>query len=295
MNIKSEYENVLEKALALESQGKVTAALSALNKAEIEYPSSRFSIKFEISCILFRAGLFDKALESMIQCHQNDFRKDEIETIVMEAYYDPNIDEFKKHYNQNTSFLIDSAGYRKTDFPIFTDLNHRFIPFTEKKYAIFKVSTKEFTGMADFSKKTLNVDLDPRQIYMVKNEYNITNLNALEKLTRQDHTHGFSKTKLPIFLVYDNKNQLFDHFQILNLSPVFQTGRINIFFNPEQAVSHFNSEDGIYPNLFIYMDNNDKYYNIVEEAKSARVKKENINYQNLMQMFNASLGTKQGN
>ncbi len=295
MDNKTALEKELEIALQSEKEGNFNTALSCFNKALDSHPADILTIMFEMSCFLFRTGQYADALDSMIQCHKGGFKKDEIEEIIMEAYYAPNIDEFANQYHQNVSLLKKYDGCEISDFPTFEELTYKVIPFSEKKYTIFNKDKRIFTTIIDSSSQTLDIAFNSKQIYMIKNEYNIANLTALEKQTKQDNTNSFSTTQLPIFLVYDNKDIFLEHLQILTLALLCDNNRLIFLFGLQETIDYFNRESAIFPNLFIKMGKHDAYYKTVEEAKLAKLKKGGINYQNLMQMFSASFGTPQTN
>jgi len=288
MHTKTALKIELEKALQYEDEGNFDAAKSCFNQALNYYTADRLMIMFEMSCFLFRAGLYADALDSMIQCHKGDYNTNEIETIIMEAYYTPNIDEFADRYRQNISLLKTYGGCDISDFPTFKELTYKFLPFSEKKYNIFDNDKKIFTTIIDFSSQTLDISFNPKQIYMIKNEYNIANLTALEKQTRQDNTNSFATTQMPIFLVYENKDIFLEHLQILPLAPLLENNRIVFLFGFQETIDYFNKETAVFPNLYIKMGTHDPYYKAIEQTKLTRLKKGEINYQNLMQMFSAS-------
>jgi hypothetical protein len=291
MDNKAALEQELEKALQHENEGDFNTALSCFNKALGSHPSDRLTIMFEMSRFLFRTGQYAGALDLMIQCHKQGYQIDEIEAIVMEAYYVPNIDEFAQQYHQNVSLLKKYTGCEISDFPAFEELTYKFIPFSEKKYAIFNNDEKIFTTIIDATSQTLDIAFNSKQIYMIKNEYNITNLTALEKQTKQDNINSFSTTLLPLFLLYENKDVFLEHLQILSLAPLLENGRITFLFGLQDTIDYFNRETAVFPNLFIKMEKQDAYYKSVEEAKLDKLKKSEINYQNLMQLFSTSFDT----
>jgi hypothetical protein len=288
MNTRTALKIKLEKALRYEEEGNFNAALSCFNHALNNYTADRLIVLFEMSCFLFRAGFYADALDSMIQCHKGDYNSNEIEAIIMDAYYIPNIDEFADRYQQNIRILKNYEGCEIFDFPTFEELTYKFIPFSERKYNIFDNDKKIFTTIVDSSSYTLNISFNPKQIYMIKNEYNIKNLTALEQQTRQDNTNSFATTQMPIFLVYENKDIFLAHLQILPLASLLENNRIVFLFGLQETIDYFNKETAVFPNLYIKMGTHDPYYKAIEQTKLTRLKKGEINYQNLMQMFSAS-------
>lgn len=291
MKNKKTLEKEMRKALQCENEGNFSAAFACFNNALNRHTENRLTILFEMGCFLFRTGQYAEALDSMIQCHKGGYNSNEIENIVMEAYYTPNIEEFAGQYHQNTSLLKDYEGCEISNFPMFKNLTYKFIPFSEKKYAIFDGDKKKFTTLIDFSSQTLDIDFDSKQSYMIKNEYNIANLTMLENQTRQDHANSFSTTQMPIFCVYENKAAFIEQLQILPLAPLLEKNRVVFLFGRQEAIEYFNRETAVFPNLFINMGKHDVYYKAIEAAKLTKLKTEGIHYQNLMQLFSASFDT----
>lgn len=290
MGKKSELEEKLAAVLQDEQDGNFDRALSSYNAMLEQFHGDQLPILWEMAAFLFRSRVYGDALGLLVKCHQSGYKKAEIESFIMEAYYEPNIEEFRECYEQNIAKLHNYSGILNKKFPAFDELHCRFVPFSETRYIIFDQKKARFTTVVDFTEQTVDVSANPQQIYLIKNEYNLSNLIATERVTRIDNTGTFSTAQLPLYFLYDERESFVEHLQIFSLGPLLERGRTCFLFGQKETSTYFGTDLAASPTLYLNMEKgDDPYFKIIEEAKFALVKKEIINYQNLMHMFQAAI------
>ena len=136
-----DVQKTLQLAQSFEDLGKHQQARKVyLDGAGAKIPV----VLFQWAGFLFRGGKYEKALEAYIRCHKTGSFCTEIENIVLDAFYHPNLKIFEECYSQNVACLQGHVGKSLGGFPEFSSLSFKFIPYSENRYAVFDSSAKNF-------------------------------------------------------------------------------------------------------------------------------------------------------
>jgi len=168
-----EYELTLKSAIDEELKGNIDSAILLYKKALKESGEDAGVVLFEVGDFLFSHGRYGEALEAFVECHQLGFKTNEIEHFIMSSYYEPNIEEFRSNYEKNAEALSKYEHIYSREFSQFSELNYRFLPYSETRFAVFDMRLRKFSG--DFDLKSFGYGIDgykDKDILMIKNETN---------------------------------------------------------------------------------------------------------------------------
>ncbi len=129
-------------------------------------------VLFEMGKFLFTQGIYAEALEVFLKCHQAKYHPEEVENIIMEAYYQPNVEEFKINYQKNVEQLSQYPYIFTKDYPNFSELCYCFIPYSDTKFVIFDRKTRKFRADFDLKQGGRNYEnFKANDTILIKNEF----------------------------------------------------------------------------------------------------------------------------
>ncbi|MCE3203657.1 glycosyltransferase [Paenibacillus sonchi] len=137
------YLRVIDESISTESADEIYKKyINLVQKIESkEYRPSRAviaNVYVSFAYFLFRVSEFEHFFKMLIQAQNYGFSSVEIDSLLFEAFIEPNINEFKKNYSANLNFLT-SNGYLNAELTIpFHDLPYWLLPTeVENEYYIY--------------------------------------------------------------------------------------------------------------------------------------------------------------
>lgn len=281
--MKEAYQLSLEKALEEEKKGNPTIAYDLYKNALDISGSNSGPVLFEFGRFLFLQGLYSQALEILIQCYKTDYRADEVLGIIMEAYYEPNIEEFKIRYERNVKSLSLYEHIYHRDFPDFSSLRYCFLPIEEDRYMIYDKENGIFLKPFDLNEgqhKYNQYKID--QVIIIKNELSSANISLCLEKTNNPGPYLWMKT--PEYLFYDDANLFTEFLQVNDFTALLETKRVVFLFGEEELEEWFSDPQTVYPTHALDLGNNSKdFYNSMYSKYQQRLKdtdllQEQVNY-----------------
>lgn len=244
------YELTLELAMSEEYKGNFQEALALYRQALKESGDDAGVVLFEMGAFLFSHEIYEEALGALIKCHNLKYKTDEIEQMIMSAYYEPNINEFRDNYEKNTSALLKYDHIYRKEYPEFSKLSYRFIPYSETKFAVFNVNTSQFIHTIDLGLKRYNIDkYKANDVLIIKNEISHFIIEECLNITKDPET--FLWTKIPMYLYYDEFNEFVEFLQICDLSKALDTQRVVFLFGTSEVERWFDHPQSIIPSQLL--------------------------------------------
>ncbi len=214
---------------------------------------------YKIGKLLFFQGLYAEALEAFIKCHQVRYCAEEIENIIIEAYYQPNIDEFKTRYEANVDRLSNYQYIFARDYPDFSELQYCFIPYSDSKFAVFDKKTREFRADYDLKQVKNYEKFKPGDLMLIKNEFNVNNILVLEHKTRD--AKPFLWMKIPFYLYYENFDEFVQYLQVYDFTKLLGMERLVFLFGVNEIDNWFSEPQSVIPKHLLNMqDRNESLF-----------------------------------
>lgn len=277
---------ILAQAQLLEESGERQQArdiyLDLFNGKEAEKPI----VIFQWAGFLFRAGEYEQALEAYIRCHKTGSLCAEIEAIVLEAFHRPNMNTFEKCYSQNIACLQEHVGIDIQEFPEFSSLSLRFVPYSENRYAVFDNSAKSFLYDIMFTDMPKSKNLQHPTVFLLKNEFNVNVIEKQLEACLDEHFLEYIKTKPPLYLAYNDRNMFIEYLQITPFYSLSYLHRCFFFFDKQQISDYFSIPNVLFPIYYLNMNGEaDPFFRFVEELRQKKFQSGDLDYQNLMLFF----------
>ncbi len=265
-----EYELTLKHAIDEETKGNIDSAILLYNQALKESGEDAGVVLFEVGDFMFSQGRYAEALEAFVKCHQLGFKTHEIEQFIMSSYYEPNIDEFRSKYEKNTEALSKYEHIYSREFSQFSQLDYRFLPYSETKFEVFDMKESKFIGNFDMEVIGYNVErYKSREILMIKNEVN--SFSIMECVKATEDMSPYLWEKVPLYLFFDDFNYFIEFLQISDFTKIIDTKRLIFLFGLSQLETWFDSMQSILPNYVLNIqDENDYLYQKVNKISSDR-------------------------
>lgn len=274
-----DFSTSLEKAMMYEQQGRIQQAFHMYQKALEESGDNSGPVLFQMGIFLFSLGRYEEALDMFVETHRQGYRCEEVETLVFEAYFAPNVSHFQETYLQNIKAL-QSEHLSVEQFPTFESLRYRFIPYNDHKYVIFDNSTKKFISIFENSAERISLEGIAPKVYLLRNEFNF---KIFYKLVEQNI--------LPLYLFYDDIDGFIQYLQVFTLQPLINHEKVVLLLGNDDASRYFACENVTFPLEFMNVTSQDEIYRIVEQCMSNQIQSKEISYQNLMNIFERYLNS----
>ena len=243
------------------------------------------SVLFPWAGLLLQSGERGAALDVFISCHKAGFRREEIEEIVTEVYYQPNQEYFSNIYEENVNFLSKYEKCEISCFPDFSSLHYQFVPYSEGRFAVFDSQNRSFLFNVDFSSAEAKKHQKKSAVFM-NNQFN---LNVIDKyLSAEDHgdKEGYDKMLLPLYLAYDDEQKFLEFLQVCYFPPLLKNNRCVFLFGFEKVDAFFSQPDVVYPLQYLNVQgSDDPYVAAIEGQRQKKIMSGEIDYQNLMLFF----------
>lgn len=264
--------DILETAKIESEKGNISKACSLYRKALKQSEDESGLVLFEFGLFLFFHGFYEEALKLLVKCHQINYKKEEVQLFIMEAYYDPNIEEFKSKYEKNVEKLSEYEHIFRKSYPDFNDLSYRFIPFSEFKFAIFDIRINEFIHEIDLEKINYSIDkYNHQDIIIIKNEIN--RYNILQCLKKTIEPEPLLWAKLPLYLYYSDFNEFVQFLQINDFEELLNYKRLVFLFDESETYEWFSFPQSIIPSHILNINSEqDELYILINEVYESREK-----------------------
>ena len=281
-----DVQKMLQQAESFEYSGERQQAreiyLSLFEGVGAEIPI----VLFQWAGFLFRGGEYEQALEAYIRCHKTGSLCTEIEDIVLEAFHRPNLNLFENCYSKNIACLQEHMGKDIDEFPDFSSLSFRFIPYSENRYAIFDSSAKSFLYDVMFTDVLKDTQLQQPTVFLLKNEFNVHVIKKKLEVCLKKHFLQYIKVKPPLYLAYNDRNTFIEFLQVTPFYSLLYLSRCVFFFDTQQISNYFSIPDVLFPIYYQNMDGKaDPIFNCVEGLRQKKFQKGDVDYQNLMLFF----------
>lgn len=254
-----DFESILESAIEEENKGNFENAMNHYSLALEKSNGKSGAVLFRYAIFLFNQKSHKDALKNFISCYNLNYNRSEIEELVMNAYYTPNLNIYKANYENNVSNLKKYAYIYKVDFPSFDDLSYRFLPYLDKELVIFDNNSKHFISDfyigSDDNTASLN-KYKPKDILLIKNAYNFEQIIAYENKTADPLPVAWEKD--PLYLFYEDFKTFSQFLQIFDLTNILEKNRIVFLFGMEDVNKWFSEPQAVIPSSFIGLESNNE-------------------------------------
>lgn len=195
---------LVKEALACVQENQLERGLRVLEQALNEYPDDK-DVLYCAGLILFQAGSYAQALDAFVASYihplQDPEEKRQILRLILEAYYEPNKENFRRRYVKNVRHL---AVYERNfirEFPDFENLRFLPVPRTEEEFYVFDKLNASFGA-----KVCLRPAVVPRggisalDCLMMADTYRVAELKSIGEEVTKGYT--FYGSRIPVYLVW---------------------------------------------------------------------------------------------
>ena len=225
-------------------------AVKLLNNTIEQEFENKGEALFELAIFFMNFQMTEDALDILIDCYNIKYKKEEVLDIILDVYYKPNIDEFKTNYEKNIDLLKSYKYIQIKNFPLFEELNYAFIPYSETKFIIFDKKIKLFSKVIDHGINYCDLNqFETNEIVLINEETNSENI--LSCLEKTDDLTLFMR-KVPLYLLYENRNSFLDYLQLLELEAVLKTERVVILFGLTDCKNWFENRQTLIPSKALF-------------------------------------------
>lgn len=281
--MKDYISELLQRAIELENNEKPVEALKLYLKA-LNLADQKGPILYEIACFFFKIGEYKEAFQYFVDCHKEGFNNDQIESILIEGYYIPNKEEYKKQYDKNVSMLLNYQHIIRNKFPSFDNLNKKLIPCNDAEFYIFDVKLKTFEGYYSLNNDLsyANNNLKEKEIVIIKNEYNIDRILDIEYKIRDKKPYKWMK--IPLYLYYDSFEDFIKILPVVDLEKLLGTERVVFLFGKDDLRMLSEDVQTMLPQRILNVNN--KEDDIVKELKKIIVGRSKLINKNIEELNN---------
>lgn len=230
---------MLEKAQDEAQKGKFQAAYTIYKKALNESKGHPGEILFEMGAFLFANEQYGEALEKFIECHHIGYQVEKVEEIIFEAYYEPNIEDFKQKYEANKIALMKYIHISITEYPDFTDLHYRFIPYSDFLFAVYDCKVRKFiSNHYNLRNQQHNFNgLNKDSIILFKDEY--SQYTLLTVLDKTSDPKPFLWQKAPVYLYYEDCDEFVQYLQVCDFPKILESERLVFLLGKNELKTAF--------------------------------------------------------
>lgn len=247
-------EEIIKEAWIQVENNNFNNAIEMLEQAIIDFEDNQYIILLELSKIYFENKQYLRALEKFM-IYYNYSKDKQILNFLLECYYEPNSDEYRKVYNENKN--IKNYKYFYGKMPEFKYIESKIL-WHDKKIIIYyyfdEIIKIEFNN--DDSDKS---DMK-NEIVILINQYDLNTILEYEEVTKRDF--NFLTMKIPMYLYYDEQFFLVIS-QLVEFRTVIEKDRIVIIVGENELKDFFYDTQAIFPK-YILGSNAYKYLNILK-------------------------------
>lgn len=251
----------LEKAE--DKKGRIAKRVFEFKRKLKESPNDSAPIIYDMAVFLFEEAYYEEALNYFINCFEIGYRKDELLSIILTTYYEPNIDEFRSRYNKNIEKLKKYPYINMNNILSFEQLKYLFIPYSDTEFKVYDKIINQFIFEIDLLRTTLSEDFQVKEqekenVVFLEDCYNVSDIHKVLKMTRLDSP--ITWMKCPLYLYYNDAEILFPLLQVIDFEEILLEERVVFLFGEEQLFKWFENPQAVLPTAFI-----SSYSNTVSE------------------------------
>lgn len=247
-----EYETFLKKAQTAAEQGDLEQAIKHYTASLANSGENQGKVLWELAFFLFSLGNYAEALECFVKCHGLNYRSQEVVDIIMEAYYEPNTEEFKLNYERNVDLLSRYPYITKQEFPDFSSLRRRFIPFSDSEFVAYDLQSKEFTYRVDLNPNATYSDtFKPNDVVISVEEYNVARVGRLAEETEDSQL--LLTMKMPLYMYYHSFDKFLHCLQLWDLRQLLKPERIVFLFGKPELDDWFANPKVFIPSYILHL------------------------------------------
>ena len=178
----------------------------------------------EEAVVLFDRCQYQQAFEGFASIYnesQNNQERQDIMSILQDAYYVPNIEELQENYEKNCSALSEYPYFDDKQFANFSDLSFLLFPTSDDTYYIYDKQTDRFIGKYN-STTCQQIEQVPEKIdppIVLEDEDNFYKLKFLSEYVQQNNSKTADKY---IYLLYHTWQPLQRIMQVGDLSSILE-------------------------------------------------------------------------
>ena len=222
----------LEYAIACEQQGDYLNSAEHYNKALIHYPNDK-DVFYFCGKFLFLQQQYDLALDLFIRCYNHKDqcieRKQEVLQQIITTYYLPNVEFYKKNYNENLAILLSYQHNFIHELPKFEELQYYLIAKNEFEGYIYDSNNQLFIGDITFGKKDTdsNLALEMNDVVLSLDEFDVEKLQQMHDQTKDPL--WINNMKVPIYLIWKDSIKREVFLQMQQYTALIKQERVVIF------------------------------------------------------------------
>ncbi|MFJ8064173.1 glycosyltransferase family 2 protein [Psychrobacillus sp. NPDC096426] len=266
-----EIDELLDNNLILEANQKY---IEYIKKMESQNESnSNNKLKADIyagyAFFLFSQQNYESFLKVLNKAQNNGYSKDLIEKILMEAFIEPNIDEFKFIYIKNKEYLLSNGYLHAKSVLDFEDLPYWLLPIeTENEYYLFD---KEKRLLVEKVSLNINHKVETLPTEEIFSDYLLMENGNWENTLA--YTAKIKNSNKKAYIVIDNIGKFFSCLQgvLLNEDTI---SNVLIFDNLFNMENYFKSSSDYLPrNIINLLDNSNYTQNYINVIHNYRINK----------------------
>lgn len=220
-------------------------------------PAADFLPQFYVSAVkAFEKKFFVEAVFILAYCYNAGYKRDEIYKIIIDNYYLPFADTYKKTYNDNVNALKNYEFICEGNYTEFSDLDVLFLPMdldlSKIHEGYIKYSKKEdkFETVASFvidNKKTdeIKIDLEGQRVLL----YNVYDTNFIIWMHQKTHYDMAFALRTPNHLYYDSRSDFLEFLQIIDFTKCLKIQKAVFIFGESELESFLLKPENIISNL----------------------------------------------
>jgi len=223
---------LLEYAIACEQQGDYLSSAEHYNNALMKYPNDKDGFYF-CGKFLFLQQQYDLALDLFIRCYnhkdQSVERKQEVLQQIITTYYLPNVEHYKKIYNENLAILLSYQHNFIHELFKFEKLQYYLIAKNEFEGYIYDSKNQLFIENITFGKKDTdsNIALEMNDVVLSLDEFDVEKLQQMHNQTNDPL--WINNMKVPIYLIWKDSIKREVFLQIQQYTALIKQERVVIF------------------------------------------------------------------
>jgi len=232
----------------------------------------------------FEKNFFVEAIFILAYCYNAGFKRDEIYKIIIDNYYLPFADTYKKTFNDNVIALKNYEFIYGDDYPAFSDLDVLFLPMDldlskihegylkySKKEDKFEVAASFVTNTREYGE--IKQDLSGQRVLL----YNVYDTNFIIWLHKKTHYDMAFALRTPNHLYYDSRSDFMEFLQIVDFTECLKIKKAFFLFGESELESFLLKPENIIANLiFCHSSFHPQANKIYETINSTNKKKEQL-------------------
>ncbi len=266
-NFLHEIDKLLEKNLVKEANQEYIEHITKLEREDSNKGNKKLKadIYAEYAFFLFSYHNYESFFEMLRKAQENGYSKDLIQKIIIEAFIEPNLDEFKSMYNKNKEYLLSNKYIQVESILDFEDLPFWLLPIeTENEYYLYD---KEKALLLEKISLNNNQKIESLPTSDVFSDYLLLENGNWENTFA--YTAKIKSSKKKTYIVIDHIGKFYSCLQgaLLNEDTISNVLIFDNLFNMENYFKY--SSDFLPRNIINLVDNNNiqNYINVVHNYR----------------------------